>query len=187
MSLDSIIKDTEVKMEKSIASMEHDLSGLRTGRASINLLNPVVVEAYGSKMPISQVATVSVAEAMLITVQVWDIALVKTVEKAIANANLGVSPVSEGNMIRIAIPNLSEERRKELAKIAHKYGESAKIAVRNVRRDGIEEVKKLQKASSISEDEMHDTSYKVQKITDKFIKKIDDLVASKEAEIIQSK
>lgn len=172
------------KMTKAIDMLDREFSGLRTGRASVHLLDPVIVEVYGSKMPISQVGTVSTPDAKTITVQVWDKAMVKTVEKAIADANLGVNPSSDGQLIRMNLPPLSEERRKELVKIAHKYGENTKIALRNVRRDGMDKLKQMEKSNEISKDEHHTYSDEVQKLTDEFIGKVDASVKSKENEII---
>jgi ribosome recycling factor len=172
------------KMAKAMNILDKEFKGLRTGRASANLLDPVVIEAYGSKMPLSQVGTVSTPDAKTITVQVWDKEMVKTVEKAIADANLGLNPSSDGQLIRVALPPLSEERRKELVKIAHKYGENTKIALRNVRRDGMDTLKKMEKDNQISKDEHHDHAAEVQKLTDEFISKVDEQVKSKESEIL---
>ncbi len=172
------------KMTKAMDMLDREFSGLRTGRASVHLLDPVIVEVYGSKMPISQVGTVSTPDAKTITVQVWDKAMVKTVEKAIADANLGVNPSSDGQLIRMNLPPLSEERRKELVKIAHKYGENTKIALRNVRRDGMDKLKQMEKGNEISKDEHHTYSDEVQKLTDEFIGKVEANVKSKENEII---
>ena len=172
------------KMTKAMDTLDREFSGLRTGRASIHLLDPVIVEVYGGKIPISQVGTVSTPDAKTITVQVWDKAMVKTVEKAIADANLGVNPSSDGQLIRMNLPPLSEERRKELVKVAHKYGENTKIALRNVRRDGMDKLKQMEKGNEISKDEQHTYSNKVQKLTDEFIGKVEANVKSKENEII---
>lgn len=172
------------KMKKAMDMLNKEFSGLRTGRASVHLLDPVIVEIYGSKMPISQVGTVSTPDAKTITVQVWDKTMVKTVEKAIADANLGINPSSDGQLIRMNLPPLSEERRKELVKIAHKYGENTKIALRNVRRDGMDKLKQMEKSNEISKDEHHTYSDEVQKLTDEFINKVDTHVKSKEHEII---
>src|SRR5690606_9133912 len=150
----------------ALSAFQHDLKGLRTGRASVNLLDSVTVEAYGTKMPLNQVATVSVPEARMLSVQVWDHGMTKTVEKAIAGAGLGLNPSSEGNVIRIALPDLSEERRKELVKVAHQFAEKARVAIRNVRRDGMDSFKKLEKDGGISEDEQRRESDEVQKLTD---------------------
>lgn len=172
------------KMTKTLAVLDKELSGLRTGRASINLLDPVVVEAYGDRLPISQVGTVSTPDAKTITVQVWDKEMVKSVEKAIADANLGLNPGSDGQLIRMNLPPLSEERRKELVKLAHKYGENTKIALRNVRREGMDSLKKMEKDNEISKDEHHAQSDEVQKLTDEFIGKVDKTVTSKESEML---
>lgn len=185
MDKNQLINETKKRMDGAIASLDHDLKGLRTGRASVNLLDSVVVEAYGDKVVLSQLATVTVPEPRLITVQVWDKTLVKSVEKAISIANLGVTASADGQMIRVPLPALSQERRTELVKIAHKYGEQAKISVRNVRRDSIEQLKKMEKDKIIAEDAFHSISDELQKITDEYIKKIDSNVLSKEKEITQ--
>lgn len=177
-------RELSEKMTKAMDMLDREFSGLRTGRASIHLLDPVTVEVYGSKMPISQVGTVSTPDAKTITVQVWDKAMVKTVEKAIADANLGVNPSSDGQLIRMNLPPLSQERRKELVKIAHKYGENTKIALRNIRRDGMDKVKLMEKNNEISKDEHHTYSDEIQKLTDEFISKVDKNVKSKESEIL---
>ena len=166
------------KMQKALDVLDRELSGLRTGRASANLLDPVVIEAYGSKMPLSQVGTVSTPDAKTITVQVWDKEMVKTVEKAIADANLGLNPSSDGQLIRMNLPALSQERRKELVKIAHKYGENTKISLRNVRRDGMEALKTMEKNNEISKDELHTYENDIQKLTDTFTNKVNDLIKS---------
>jgi len=184
MSGEDLIKDMETKMQKSLSVLDHDLGGLRTGRASVALLDPVIVNAYGSRSPISQVATVSAPESRLLTVQVWDKSLAKEVEKAIVEANLGLSPIGEGQTIRIPIPPLNEERRKEMVKLAHKYSENAKVNIRNVRRTIMDDLKKLEKDSKISEDQLRGFNDKVQKITDDYAKKIDDKVEAKEKEIL---
>ncbi|MFK7968609.1 MAG: ribosome recycling factor [Rickettsiaceae bacterium] len=184
--MDQVLKnDLTEKMNKAIVILEKELSGLRTGRSSTNLLDPVVVEVYGSKMPISQVSTVSTPDAKTISVQVWDKAMVKTVEKAIADANLGLNPSSDGQLIRMSLPILSQERRKELVKVAHKYGENIKVALRNIRRDGMEHLKKMEKDNSISKDDHHNISDEIQKITDDFTSKVDQHVRTKEDEILK--
>ena len=180
----SDIADVKRRMESSIKSFSQELSGLRTGRASANLLDSVMVEAYGSSMPLNQVANVNVPEPRLITVQVWDKSMIKAVEKGIANANLGLNPATDGQLIRLPIPELSQERRKELCKLAAKFAEGSKVAIRNLRRDGMEYYKKLEKDGDISKDELHGKSEEVQKLTDEFIKKVDDLFAAKEKEIM---
>ncbi|WPY00256.1 Ribosome-recycling factor [Candidatus Trichorickettsia mobilis] len=177
-------KELTTRMEGAMKVLDHELKGLRTGRASINLLDPVVVEAYGNRMPISQVATVSTPDAKTITVQVWDKGMVKAVEKAITEANLGLNPSSDGQLVRMTLPPLTEERRKELVKLAHKYGENTKVSLRNIRRDGNEELKKLEKNNEISKDEHHNLSEDIQKLTDEFSNKIDSFIKQKEQEIL---
>lgn len=172
------------KMNKALAVLDKEFSGLRTGRASANLLDPLVIEAYGSKMPLSQVGTVATPDAKTITVQVWDKAMVKTVEKAIDDANLGLNPSSDGQLIRMNLPPLSQERRKELAKLAYKYAENTKIALRNIRRDGMDALKKMEKDNIISKDQHHEHGDEIQKLTDDFIKKIDVTTKAKEEEIL---
>lgn len=179
------IKEFERRMKGAIDTFKKELSGLRTGRASAHLLDPLVVTVYGSRMPINQVATVSTPDARTISVQVWDRGQVSAVEKAIRESNLGLNPIIDGSLIRLPIPALNTERRQELVKIAHKYGETAKVAVRNVRRDGMELLKKLDKDGHISEDEHHKDSAKVQELTDKMIKEVDQVLTAKEAEIKQ--
>ena len=172
------------RMDGAMNVLDNELKGLRTGRASVHLLDPVFVEAYGNKMPISQLGTVSVPDSRTVAVQVWDATMVKTVEKAIADANLGINTATDGNTIRLPIPSLNEERRKELAKLAHKYGENTKIAIRNVRRDGMESVKKMEKDGHVSEDELHNINEDIQKLTDDFVGKIDAQIKAKEQEIL---
>ncbi len=184
MEKEQIISELKTKMENSIKVLDNELKGLRTGRASVNLLDPVMVEAYGSRMPISQVATISTPDARVISVQVWDKSMVKAVEKAITEANLGLNPASDGQLIRLPIPLLSEERRKELVKLSHKYGENTKIALRNVRRDGMDILKKMEKDGSITEDEYHSFSEEIQKLTDDFVSKIDNQIKAKEQDIL---
>lgn len=171
------------KMESSLASFKKDLSGLRTGRASPNLLDAIMVDAYGSPTPISQVGNVNVPEPRLLTVQVWDQSLVASVEKAIRNSELGLNPASDGQLIRVPVPQLTEERRVEIAKIAGKYAEEARIAIRNIRRTGMDGLKKDEKDGEISEDEMKKSSNDVQQVTDDYISKVDDLLSQKEKEI----
>ncbi|MEM7693522.1 MAG: ribosome recycling factor [Pseudomonadota bacterium] len=182
MSVD--LADLTRRMDGALGVLKTELSGLRTGRASASMLEPVTVEAYGSTMPLSQVATVSVPEPRMVTVQVWDRGMAQSVEKAIRESSLGLNPVVEGAMMRIPIPELNEERRKDLVKVAHKYAESARVAVRHVRRDGMEDVKKAEK-DGLGKDESRAQSEKVQKLTDDKIKEIDAIVAAKEAEISQ--
>ena len=178
------LNDIERRMDGAVKSLHTEFSGLRTGRASTSLLDHVTVEAYGSHMPLNQLATVSAPEARLLTVQVWDMSMTKAVEKGIANAGLGLNPAAEGSLIRVPLPELSEERRKELTKVAAKYAENGRIAVRNVRRDGMDQLKQDEKGGVISEDEHRKLSDQIQKMTDKFIKQIDDALASKEKDIM---
>lgn len=173
------LDQTKQRMESAVDALRKEFSGLRTGRASTNLLDNISVDAYGSMMPMNQVGTVGVPEPRLLTVQVWDKGLVKNVEKAIRDANLGLNPQPDGQLIRVPVPELSQERRQELAKIAGKYAETGRIAVRNVRRDAMDELKK----AKLPEDEQKGQSEKIQKLTDETIKKIDDALAAKEKEI----
>lgn len=172
--------DIQRRMSGAVDVLHTEFSGLRTGRASASLLDPVQVEVYGSKMPLNQIGTVSVPESRMLVVQVWDAGNTKAVEKAIRDAGLGLNPQPEGTMIRIPIPDLNEERRTELTKVAGKYSEAARVAVRNVRRDGMDEIKK----SDASEDEQKRLSDEVQKMTDETIKKIDKMLADKEKDIM---
>lgn len=183
MTTESLANDLENKMKKTIATLDVELGGIRTGRASASLIEPIIAEAYGSKMPISQLATVSALDARTLSVQVWDKEAVKAVEKAIANANLGVNPVVEGQVLRFSLPGLTEERRNEYAKLAAKYGEAAKVAIRNLRRDAMEALKKAEKNKEISEDDHKKLSDQMQKITDNYTKNIDEKVSNKEKEI----
>jgi ribosome recycling factor len=176
--------DIQRRMQGAVESLKHDLAGLRTGRASTALLDPIQVEVYGANMPISQVATVSVPEPRLISVQVWDRSNVTPVEKAIRNAGLGINPIVDGQVIRLPIPDLTEERRKELAKLAGQYAEKARVAVRNVRRDGMDALKTDEKKKEISEDEHKRLDTEVQKLTDDTIKDIDAAAQTKEQEIL---
>ena len=176
--------DLQRRMHGAVDALKHELSGLRTGRASIALLDTIHVEVYGANMPLNQVATVSVPEPRLLTVQVWDRSNVQPVEKAIRSANLGLNPVTDGQLIRLPIPDLTEERRKELAKLVGQYAEKAKVAVRNVRRDGMDQLKQDEKKHQISEDEHKRLETEVQKLTDDTIKEIDALAETKEQEIL---
>ncbi len=177
--------DLNRRMTGAVTALKSEFSGLRTGRASASLLEPVQVEAYGSMMPIDQVGTVSVPESRMITVQVWDKGLVGPTEKAIRTAGLGLNPAVDGQLLRIPIPELNEERRQELTKVAAKYAEDARIAVRNVRRDGMDELKRLEKDGDMSKDEQKASGDKVQQATDKFIAEIDKALETKQAEIMQ--
>jgi len=176
--------DIQRRMHGAVEALRHDLGGLRTGRASTTLLDPVQVEVYGANMPLNQVATVSAPEPRLLSVQVWDRANVNAVEKAIRSAGLGLNPMTDGQNVRLPIPDLTEERRKELAKLAGSYAENAKIAVRNVRRDGMESLKADEKKKEISEDERKRLEAEVQKLTDDTIKEIDTVASAKEKEIL---
>lgn len=176
--------DLQRRMHGALEALKHDLTGLRTGRASVALLDPIHVEVYGANMPLNQVATVSVPEPRMLSVQVWDRSNVQPVEKAIRSAGLGLNPITDGQMIRLPIPELTEERRKELAKLVGQYAEKAKIAVRNVRRDGMEHLKADEKKHEISEDERKRLENDVQKMTDDTIKEIDVAAEAKEKEIL---
>ena len=176
--------DISRRMHGAVEALKHDLSGLRTGRASVALLDPVHVEVYGANMPLNQVATVSTPEARMLSVQVWDRSNVQPVEKAIRSAGLGLNPITDGQMIRLPIPELTEERRKELAKLVGQYAEKAKIAVRNVRRDAMDHLKTDERKHDISEDERKRLEADVQKMTDDTVKEIDVLAENKEKEIL---
>ncbi|NQY96782.1 MAG: ribosome recycling factor [Henriciella sp.] len=178
-------KDLERRMDGAISSLQTELQGLRTGRASVNLLDSVQVSAYGSLMPLNQVGSVSVMDARMIGVNIWDKGLVGAADKAIRESGLGLNPVVDGQTLRIPIPPLNEERRVELTKVAGKYAEAARVAVRNVRRDGMDGLKKMEKDGDISEDEHRSLSDEVQKLTDSFVSKVDDALKNKEAEIMQ--
>jgi len=176
--------DVERRMAGAVESLKSDLGGLRTGRANVTLLDPVVVEVYGAMMPLNQVATVSAPEPRMLSVQVWDKANVTAVDKGIAKSNLGLNPMIDGQNIRLPIPDLTEERRKELAKLAGQYSEKAKIAIRNVRRDGMEALKEDEKKKEISEDDRKRREEDVQKLTDEYVKQADEAAAHKEKEIL---
>jgi len=176
--------DLERRMKGAVDALRHDLSGLRTGRANTTLLDPITVEVYGAQMPLNQVATVSAPEPRLLSVQVWDKANISPVEKAIRSAGLGLNPINDGNNIRLPIPDLTEERRKELAKLAHQYAEKARVAIRNVRRDGMDALKADENKKEISEDDRKRGEAEVQKLTDDLIKQADEVAASKEKEIL---
>jgi ribosome recycling factor len=177
--------DIKRRMHGALEALKHDFGGLRTGRASMSLLDPVMVDAYGAKMPISQVASVSVPEPRMLQISVWDKGLTTSVEKAILASNLGLTPQTEGQTIRLRMPDLTQDRRKELVKVGHQYAEKARVAVRNVRRDGMDQLKALEKAHMMSEDEHKTKADDVQKLTDDNIKEIDQLLKVKEAEIMQ--
>jgi len=178
-------KDIRRRMEGAVDVLHTEFGGLRTGRAATSLLEPLMVDAYGTGMPITQVGTLGVPEPRMLTVQVWDKNLVKSVEKAIRESGLGLNPSVDGQLVRVPIPSLTEERRVELAKIAGKYAEEARVAVRNVRRHGMDDLKHAQKAGEISEDLQRDHAQEIQDLTDTYVKKIDDVLANKEQEIMQ--
>lgn len=182
---DPDLDDVKRRMQGALDVLMGEFGGLRTGRASTALLEPVMVDAYGSSMPINQVATVNVSDSRMISVQVWDQGLVSSVEKAIRDSGLGLNPSADGNSVRVPIPQLSEERRVELTKVAHKYCEQARVAVRNIRRDGMDKLKRQEKDGEISQDEQRAWGDDLQKLTDGFIKDIDAALASKETEIMQ--
>jgi ribosome recycling factor len=184
MSANFDLNDIKRRMQGAIASLKHDLGSLRTGRASASLLDPIEVDAYGARMPIQQVATVSVPEPRLLSVQVWDRGMVSAVEKAIRESALGLNPNTEGQVIRLRIPELNEQRRQEMVKVAHKYTEAARVAARHVRRDGMELLKKLEKDGKMSEDDAKRAHDQVQKATDDTIAEIDQTLAHKEKEIM---
>lgn len=185
MSTQFDLADIKRRMAGALQSLKNDLASLRTGRASSNLLDPIQVDAYGALMPLTQVATVNVPEPRMITVQVWDRGMVHAVEKAIRDSNLGFNPATEGQVLRIRIPELNEQRRKELVKVAHKYAEEARVAARHVRRDGLDILKKLEKDGHVSKDELDRHSEQVQKATDQTVADIDAALAAKEKEIMQ--
>lgn len=179
------LDDIKRRMDGALNSLRSDLAGLRTGRASASLLDPIVVDAYGQSMPINQVGTVTVPEPRMVAVQVWDKGMVGAVEKAIRESDLGLNPVTDGTNLRIPLPELNEERRKELAKVAHQYAEQARVSIRHVRRDGMEALKKAEKDGDLGQDEARSMSDKVQQATDDTIKEVDGIVAAKETEIMQ--
>lgn len=179
------MKDLERRMHGAVEVLKGEFAGLRTGRASASLLEPITVEAYGSTMPLNQVSNISVPEARMLSVQVWDRGLVAAVDKAIRQSHLGLNPIVEGQTLRIPIPELTEDRRKELTKVAHQYAEKARVAVRNVRRDGMDTLKRLEKDGHISEDDHRDQQEQVQKMTDAVIKQIDETLAQKDVDIMQ--
>ena len=182
---EKILKDIEGKMEKSLSSLKMDLNKVRTGRASLSLFDDIRVDYYGTPTPLSQVATLSVPEPRLITIQPWDTSITTEVEKAILKSELGLTPASDGKIIRIPIPRLTEERRKELVKVVKKMAEAAKVALRNVRREANDQLKGLEKNKKIPQDELHQMMEKVQTSTDKYIEKVDTALAAKEKEILE--
>ncbi|HEV7872922.1 MAG TPA: ribosome recycling factor [Enterovirga sp.] len=178
------LSDIKRRMQGAINALKHDLGSLRTGRATPSLVEPIQVDAYGAAMPLAQVATISVPEPRLLSVQVWDRGMVAAVEKAIRQSDLGLNPQTEGQVIRLRIPEMNEQRRKEMVKVAHKYAEEARVAVRHVRRDGLDLLKKLEKDGSIGEDEEKRQAEQVQKATDAAVQEVDQVVAAKEKEIM---
>ncbi|HYU11310.1 MAG TPA: ribosome recycling factor [Stellaceae bacterium] len=185
MTEDELLKDVQRRMDGAVEVLRKEFGGLRTGRASTSLLEPVMVSAYGGTVPLNQVANVNVPEPRMITVQVWDRGVVKAVDKAIREAGLGLNPQTEGQVIRVPIPELNEERRRELTRVAAKYAEQARVSVRNVRRDGIEALRKLEKDGEISQDHQRKLQNDVQHLTDDHIKRIDETLAQKDKEILQ--
>ncbi|WOS64183.1 ribosome recycling factor [Sinorhizobium fredii] len=179
------LKELKRRMDGAIAAFKHDIASLRTGRASANVLDPVTVEAYGSRMPLNQVANIMVPEPRMLSVSVWDKSMVGAVDRAIRESNLGLNPIIDGQNLRIPLPELNEERRKSLVKVAHDYAEKSKVAARHVRRDGMDGLKKAEKDGEISQDESRAQSERVQKMTDEVISEIDRLLAEKEKEIMQ--
>ena len=179
------LADIKRRMDGAVQAFQHDLASLRTGRASSNVLDPVVVKAYGSDMPLNQVANVTVPEPRTVLVNVWDKGMVGAVERGIRDSGLGLNPMTEGTSIRVPLPELNEERRKELAKVANTYAEKARVAARGVRRDGMDALKKAEKDGAAGKDEVRADTDKVQKVTDETVKRIDDMLAAKEAEIMQ--
>jgi ribosome recycling factor len=183
--IDSLNRETSRRMSGALDVLHKELAGLRTGRASVSLLEPIVVQVYGAEMPITQVATLTAPEPRLLSVQVWDRGAVKAVEKAILESGLGLNPAAEGQVIRVPVPALTEERRHELIKVAHRYAEEARISVRNIRRHAMDELKRSEKDGKISQDQHRDLSKLIQDTTDQHIKKIDEILAKKEGEISQ--
>jgi ribosome recycling factor len=185
MPEDSLLKDLRRRMDGAIEVLRKEFGGLRTGRASASLLEPIMVNAYGNTVPLNQVASINVTEPRLITVQVWDRGVVKAVDKAIRESGLDLNPQTEGQVIRVPIPDLNEERRRNLTRVAAKYAEDAKVSVRNVRRDGVEALRRLEKESEISQDEHRKLQREVQHLTDEYVKRIDEALAQKDSEILQ--
>ena len=185
VDFEQIKKDVTRRMEGAVEVLHKEFGGLRTGRAAVSLLEPIMVDAYGTQMPMNQVGTIAAPEPRMLTVQVWDKGLVKTVEKAIRESDLGLNPSVDGQLVRVPIPALNEERRAELTKVAGRYAEEARVAVRNVRRHIMDDLKKHEKDGNISEDEHHTYGKEIQTLTDDYVKKLDDALAAKESEIMQ--
>ncbi|TXH83748.1 MAG: ribosome recycling factor [Rhizobium sp.] len=184
MSEGTDLKELKRRMDGAIAAFKSDIASLRTGRASANILDPVTIEAYGSRMPLNQVANITVPEPRMLTVSVWDKSMVGAVERSIRESNLGLNPIVDGQNLRIPLPELNEERRRSLVKVAHEYAEKAKVAIRHVRRDGMDGLKKAEKDGVIGQDESRSLSERVQKMTDETISEVDRLLADKEKEIM---
>lgn len=178
-------KDIERRMQGAVSVLKQEFASLRTGRANAAILDPITVDAYGTPMPLNQLATITIPEPRMISVQVWDKGQVQAVEKAIRESDLGLNPIVEGQVMRLPIPEMNEERRQEIVKVAHKYAEQARVAVRNVRRDGMDKLKKQEKAGEIGQDEQHTHAAEIQEMTDAIIKEIDEALATKETEIMQ--
>jgi ribosome recycling factor len=185
MAEDALLKDLRRRMDGAVEVLRKEFGGLRTGRASASLLDPITVAAYGGMMPLNQLANVNVPEPRMITVQVWDRAMVKAVDKAIRESGLGLNPQTEGQVIRVPIPDLNEERRRELTRVAAKYAEQARVSVRNIRRDGVELLRRREKEAGISQDQQRKLQQDVQHLTDEYIKRIDEALAQKDGEILQ--
>jgi ribosome recycling factor len=185
MADDALLKDIQRRMDGALEALRKEFGGLRTGRASVGLLEPVTVDAYGSTVPLNQLANINVPEPRMITVNVWDRGMVKAVDKAIRESGLGLNPQTEGQTIRVPIPDLNEERRRELTRVAAKYAEATRISVRNVRRDGIETLRKQEKDGDISQDEQKKLERDIQHLTDEHIKRVDETLAQKDREILQ--
>ena len=185
LMLNDVYKDTEAQMQKAVDSLTREFAGIRTGRASVGILDGIRVEYYGTLTPLNQVATLSVPESSLIVIQPWDVSVIKVIEKALLKSDLGITPSNDGKVIRLAIPPLTEERRKDLAKMIKKKAEEKKVAVRQVRRDSNDMLKVLEKDKDITEDELHTGQDKVQKITDQYVAKVDEITAKKEQEILE--
>ncbi len=185
MAAEFNLRDLKRRMNGAVEVLKQEYAGLRTGRASAGLIEPISINAYGGQMPVSQLGTVSVADVRLITVQVWDKAVVKAVTNGIRDSGLGLNPIAEGQIVRVPLPELTEERRKELARVAHKYAEEARVSVRNVRRDGMDTLKRLERAGEVSRDEQHGEAGKLQELTDSMIKQIGEAAAQKEKDILQ--
>jgi len=185
MAEDALLKDLRRRMDGAVEVLRKEFGGLRTGRASTSLLEPITVAAYGGALPLNQLANLSVPEPRMITVQVWDRAMVKAVDKAIRESGLGLNPQTEGQVIRVPIPDLNEERRRELTRVAAKYAEQARVSVRNIRRDGVELLRRREKEAEISQDQQRKLQQDVQHLTDEYIKRIDEALAQKDSEILQ--